>query len=84
MRMTIKAKLAAAFGAVLLLLGVIVYFGISGLNSFSDRVDHLIEDTVADSPEPFAVREPDRPTTSSCATSCSKPRTRSCKSSRTS
>ncbi len=47
MRMTIKAKLGAAFGAVLILLATVVYFGVAGLNSFNTRVHLLVEDTFA-------------------------------------
>ncbi|MGY6634406.1 MAG: HAMP domain-containing methyl-accepting chemotaxis protein [Alkalilacustris sp.] len=47
MRVTIKAKLAAAFAAVLLMLGGIVYVGVSGLGDFNSRVERLVDQDVA-------------------------------------
>lgn len=45
MRMTIKMKLAAAFGAVLLMLGGVVWLSISGLSEANSRTDMLINET---------------------------------------
>jgi methyl-accepting chemotaxis protein len=42
MRMTIKAKLAAAFAAVLIMMGGVVFIGQSGLSNFNSRVDSLV------------------------------------------
>lgn len=43
MRVTIKAKLASAFAAVLLMLGVVVWLAINGLSSAQDRLNELID-----------------------------------------
>jgi methyl-accepting chemotaxis protein len=47
MRMTIKAKLAAAFAAVLIMMGGVVYFALNSLGDFNDRVHVLVDDTAA-------------------------------------
>lgn len=47
MRLTIKAKLAAAFSVVLLLLATVVYFGVNSLSDFNSRVTVLIDEGAA-------------------------------------
>lgn len=42
MRITIKAKLAAAFAAVLLMLGAILWLSINSLSSAKNRLDNLV------------------------------------------